>query len=730
MRTRLLALTCAAVTALGTVTVTGAAAGTDAAGAFDTAAARASLHRVLPGADRQFRLRALPPQETGDHFEISGHAGAITVAATSPATLLAGAGWYLEHVAGVDISLPGQSVSRLPGVLPAPPGVIRQAASVANRFALNDTDEGYSGPYRDFASYEREIDVLALHGVNEVFVETGTDAVYYEALRSFGYTRSELLSWIPGPAHQPWWLLQNMSSFGGPVPERLVLDRAALGKRLVDRLHDLGMTPVLPGYFGTVPPRFTEKNPSARVVPQGDWGGFTRPDWLDPRNPVFARLAAEFYRWQARLVGTGSMVKMDLLHEGGQAGDVPVADAARAVFAAMDRARPGATWVLLGWQSNPKPEIIDAVPDRKRLFIVDGLSDRYNDLDREKTWKGTPYAFGTIPNFGGHTTIGANTGVWSSRFDQWRSKPDSALAGIAYLPEGTGTDPVAFEMFTDLAWHDGPLDQAAWFAGYAARRYGCADPHATAAWDALRRGPYSMPSGKWSEAQDGLFTARPSLTATKAAAYSPEEMRYDPATVKTALAELLAVAPSCRTTDAYRYDLVNTARQVLANASRDLLPRLKSAYDRKDLPGFRALAGQWRGDLALLDSLLGSDPRFLIGPWLDAAKSSARGDAQRARFEYDARSIITTWGDRAASDDGNLHDYANRELSGLVRDFYAMRWNTYLDSLDKALVTGGQPAPIDWYALEDGWNRARRSYPVTATGDPHQLATQVANLPS
>lgn len=98
---------------------------------------------------------------------------------------------------------------------------MRRDPSVPHRFALNDTDDGYSGAYRDWASYEKQIDVLALHGVNEVFAQMGADAVYYDTFQEFGYAKKELTSRIPGPAHQPWWLMQNMSGFGGPVSEKM-----------------------------------------------------------------------------------------------------------------------------------------------------------------------------------------------------------------------------------------------------------------------------------------------------------------------------------------------------------------------------------------------------------------------------------------------------------------------------------------------------------------------------
>lgn len=195
--------------------------------AFAAGPAEAALARLLPDHAAQFTLEPVARPAAGDFFAVSGSAGDVHVQGTSPAVLLSGVNWYLKYTAKVDIGWPGASTARLPATLPAPSGTVRQSATVPHRFALNDTDDGYSGAYRDWASYEKQIDLLALHGVNEVFLQMGADAAYYAAFQEFGYSTAELRSWIPGPAHQSWWLMQNMSGFGGPVTERLIDGRAA-----------------------------------------------------------------------------------------------------------------------------------------------------------------------------------------------------------------------------------------------------------------------------------------------------------------------------------------------------------------------------------------------------------------------------------------------------------------------------------------------------------------------
>ncbi len=281
----------------------------------------------------------------------------------------------------------------------------------------------------------------------------------------------------------------------GTVSPELLAKRTVLGQRIANRLRELGMSPIFPGYFGTFPGGFAERNPGARTIEQGTWNGLPRPECLDPRTPVFERVAASFYRHKEELFGPALGYKMDLLHEGGNPGDVPVADAARAVQKALAAARPEAVWVILGWQENPRRELLNAV-DKSRLLVVDGLSELERIGDREQDWGGTAYAFGTIPNFGGRTTIGAKTHMWADRFTVWRDKPGSALVGTAYMPEAAERDPAAFELFSELAWRDTAVDSTAWFREYADARYGGRDRHAHEAFDALRESAYEISSAE------------------------------------------------------------------------------------------------------------------------------------------------------------------------------------------------------------------------------------------
>jgi alpha-N-acetylglucosaminidase len=690
------------------------------------------LNRLMPQLAPQFHLTVGGPiAGNRDGFRISGATGHIEVEAVTIPTLMYGVNWYLKYVAHLEVSTNGLQLGSSNFQLPAPPQPIEKPALYPWRYALNENVDGYSAPYWDQKRWQREIDILALSGINAVLIERGTDLVLYQTFRDAGFSDEAIRRWITQPAHQNWQLMGNMCCFDEPISLELLKKRAESAKQLIAALRNLGIAPVLPGYYGIVPADFATTHPGAHVIPQGEWNGFTRPGWLDPRDPEFAKIAASFYRHQSELFGDAPLFDINIFQEGGTSGDVPEGEGARAVQKALQLAHPTGVWFMMAWQKEPTPELLSQL-DTSRILIADIEQGRYPRENRDQEFRGAPWLFGGLWEFGGRTTMGAPLYDYAVRFPEMAKRPGSNIKGIALFTEGLDTNPYAFDLYTEMAWRDEPVDLGEWTNAYATRRYGGEDEHAQRAWQILLKTAYGYRAdgvkghGERDAAADSLVNAQPSLTTKRADYSAPDELRYNPNDLEPALTELLQVAPALRTTETYQYDLVDVTRQVLANSARILLPQIKMVYEAKDKVALEKLTSVWKVRMRLMDLLLRTNEYFLLGRWLSYVPQWSSSPDELSRLNYDARSILTTWGDRKASEDGNLHEYGNKDWAGLIDDYYLVRWRMYFNSLRDSLATGQPPKPIDWYAFGDRWNHETQTYSALPEGDPYQAAMEIA----
>jgi alpha-N-acetylglucosaminidase len=169
----------------------------------------------------------------------------------------------------------------------------------------------------------------------------------------------------------------------------------------------------------------------------------------------------------------------------------------------------------------------------------------------------------------------------------------------------------------------------------------------------------------------------------------------------------LQAGPAARKTSAYQRDLVDTTRQALGNIGLVLRERMAAAYDRRDAVAFQEAAAKFMELGNDLDKFLATRTEFMLGKWIDEAKSWGANQDEQAYYERDARSIITVWG-------GDLTDYAGRQWNGLLSDYYLPRWQMLIDATLAELMDGN---PMDRPALEKQWRNHDLKFAMTANGD-------------
>ena len=194
-----------------------------------------------------FRLVTDETDPAKDYFEIDSKDGKVLITGNSDLSLATGLNWYLKYVAGIHLSWNNPS-QKLPEVLPLPQKKIRQATAMKNRYYLNYCTYSYSMAFWDWERWEKEIDWMAMHGINMPLSITGMEVVWYNLLKRIGYTTEEINEFISGPAFMAWWQMNNLEGWGGPNPDSWYRQQEALQKKIIARMRELGIEPVFPGY--------------------------------------------------------------------------------------------------------------------------------------------------------------------------------------------------------------------------------------------------------------------------------------------------------------------------------------------------------------------------------------------------------------------------------------------------------------------------------------------------
>ena len=705
----------------------------------DVSSAKGAITRLLGGDTAraaQFEIRTTPASAgVADTFQIGGTTGNILLSGTSEVAIVSGFNWWLKYVAGGHLSTNGDRID-LPERLPAPEKPISRRTSLTDRYAYNFTVYGYTMPYWTWTEWEREIDYLAASGVNRALVLVGQEAVWYDAFQSFGMSESEVRDWIAQPSFQPWQWYGSITGYdpsggahAGPVSADLIERRAALGRRVADRMRELGITPVFPAFEGHVPDQlFADRNPGAKVIPQGGYSGQPRPYWLAPTDPLYPKVAAKFYEVQSKRFGDTTHYSNDLLHEGGELGGVDIGDAGKAVQDALTLAHPNSTWVLQAWQDNPYQDLIESI-DRKRVLVLDLDADDGPAWKKTDAFWGAPWAWGTIQNFGGRLGMFGNLTEPGQTLPEIRSMPKADrgnLVGTAMVLEGTHLNPVVQDLFGEMVWRDKAVDLDAWILAYAKRRYGAGDdPHVREAWQILLNTAYSFRATGHESGEgpyESPFAALPALKVTSSSYFGPPEPRYSAQDFEPVLGELLQADQSVRVEETYKYDLVDVTRQVLANRARATLREIAKAYAAKDVPALDVLTDRFLAYMTSTDEILGTQRDWLLGTWLEQAKAWGSTAAEKVALERDARAIISIWSEKAC---GVLRDYANREWQGMMSNYYQPRWERYFAEL-AGTVDSGNPPNIDWCASGSQWVSQTTTFPTKPTGDTYQVAKRIA----
>lgn len=695
--------------------------------------------RVLEARSVNFIFQLLEKGSSKYFFEISKSGEKILIKGTGGVSLASGLNWYLKKYCNSQFSIIDKHIS-LPAKLPFPSSTEKIQTEFNYRYFFNVCTFSYTMAWWHWKEWERQIDWMAMNGINFPLAITGQEAVWTEVYKELGLTQKQIDDFLVGPAFLPWSWMGNIDGLGGPLPKSWIEKHKTLEKMILKRERDLGMTPILQAFTGHVPESIKEIYPKAKLHKTGNWSaGFSGTIFLDPSDDLFRRIGKLFIKKQTQMYGSDHYYSADCFNEVNPDSNDPtfLANMSKSVYQSMADDDPKAVWVMQAWflfysidnfwQEPQVKALLGAVPDDK-MMILDLYGELHPVWKKQSAFFGKPWIWNVLHNYGGRTSMsGKFQDMASNLKDAMNSPGKGNFSGIGMAMEYFGNNPVVEEFVMGMSWGKEVPDVKHWLDTYVRNRYGKKNEFAFKAWDGMLATVYN------SHKQTGTFLCeRPGFYNPKMTYRTSPIPDYDNNILGDALKNLLNCSDAFRNLDTYQFDVVNLTRQFISPLAYYWILDLENAYKKKDVKEFLKMKSMYINLIKDFDVLLSTKKEYLLGGWVESAKKWGDNKAEKDLYEWNARNLITLWGEKCTEGQfDDLNNYAYKQWAGMFTDYHLVRWNKFFDEVEAAMRKNqnwDRAAFLEYFCTwEKNWSHNKNIFPAIPKGDPIKVSAQIFN---
>ena len=142
--------------------------------------------RIVPSHSDDFIFTLVPAEK--DFFELRQNGDKIEIQGNNGISMARGLNHYLRHYCHASVSWCGDNLASIPDTLPAVGEPVHIEASQPLRYYLNYCTYSYSMAFWGWEEWEKEIDRMALQGVNLPLMAVNSQyAVWQNTLKRLGY---------------------------------------------------------------------------------------------------------------------------------------------------------------------------------------------------------------------------------------------------------------------------------------------------------------------------------------------------------------------------------------------------------------------------------------------------------------------------------------------------------------------------------------------------------------
>ncbi len=514
--------------------------------------------------------------------------------------------------------------------------------------------------------WEKEIDFMAMNGINMPLTVVGTEAVWLKTMLDLGMHENLALAGLSGPSFWGWQLSDCFDGYLPQATKESVDRRLELGRKIADRERELGMTPVMQGFTGYIFRNFIQGKVRARMKKAEEWCLFPSQYQISVRDRTFHKIGSIFYKNQALLLGEAKYFFADPFgaHAPAKNDSGFIAGLGTAVYQLVSAQSENSVWLV--HSSGVTPAMFRGIP-KDRVIIVDDSNKCFDE-----SFEGFEMIVGTRFNNCDVTAVhGDISAVAGARYNELRQK-NSAICGIGSFSDGAYSNE-AFRQYA-LACMSGDVDVDAWLEKYVSNRY-CTDSEAAFEAMKLLRSSCWM-SGQPSREHGSAICTRPTtLLRHTSIGDRGNDIEYNIADVFTAACKLLEANGN---TYEYELDLCDVLRQSLSDLANVVCKKALDGYKEKDVQAFEENTNLFLGIIEDIDRLMLTKKEFSLPHYLSLARDAGGTDAEKQNYEINVLSQVSIFG---PVKDTVMYDCCWKEWGGMLSSLYALRWRALFEIL-------------------------------------------------
>ncbi|KRX71467.1 Alpha-N-acetylglucosaminidase [Trichinella sp. T6] len=626
---------------------------------------------------------------------------------TSGVALAFGVNAHLRNMYDVHIAWDGIRVE-LPAIV-SPPHKQMMFKSIGRyRYFGNICTFSYSFAFWNWSRWEYFIDWMALNGINLPLAHVGNEVVWKSVFQDFGLTDEEIDQHFAGPGFLAWYKFEPFLQFWqGPLTETWHQDQLVLQKRILKRMVEFGMLPILPAFAGHVPDGFRRIFPTANLLSAKCWifnSTYSCLKFVHPSDPLFLQIGKAYMQKLENYFGLFHAYSADPFNE-----MVPntfdvmfLRNVSFAIYNVMLSVDPKSVWVLQSWmflsserwlENENAKHFLTAVPTGS-ILVVDLYAEEYPLYEKFSGFYNQPFIWCMLHNFGGVQGLYGNLARINQKLADVSTVSNISMVGTGLSMEGIDQNYVVYQMALDRFWspNNQKVDLATWIVQYCIQRYGRLETNVISACKLLLNNVYCAEhiffhcklnsvidedTRNWLKnrflSNDhhniGILTLRPKFGMKEQGVGITKS-------IYTAWGAFLQSSRTCQESEIYINDLVELTKHALMLTGAKLYEKLQASYIRKYGQEFLENAAAVEQVLSDLEWISKTHSRSMLSKWIEIARANGKTAAQSDQLEENLRMQVTIWGPQ-----GEIVDYARKQWAALFSEYYLPRWRLFFAHL-------------------------------------------------